>query len=69
MEDYEWVPNLKWFEVKCWKFWLSFEGDRELGMRVLRVFMLEKKRFVMIDAWMNENCHIKLFHAFCIDTY
>jgi hypothetical protein len=50
MEDYEWVPNLKWFEVKCWKFWLSFEGDRELGMRVLRVFMLEKKRFVMIDA-------------------
>jgi hypothetical protein len=32
MEDYEWVPNLKWFEVKCWRFWLSFEGDRELGI-------------------------------------
>ena len=49
MEDYEWVQNLKWFKVKCWKFWLSFEGDWE----VLRVFMLEKKRFVMIWC-MNE---------------
>ena len=49
MKECEWVMNLKWLRVKFCEFWLSLREIENLGMRVLGVFFVEKKKCLVFD--------------------